>query len=271
MVDDFEAAFDALGQRLLDNAGGGLTRAEQRFNDLTRPLAKLVDEIPRLFESDDPAAIADTLLELLAKVAGFVEQLTIDHIRTHAGVIVDIVQTEFGLDSATLEHAVLAAARRHRREAGDDPRRPRRHPALEPSGDRVDDAPDRAPGEGLDPLPRAQRRPPRDADLRRVATVHRRRVEEARVPGQRHRRRARRAPRASRTSCRSPASARARSAPATPRPRRSSRSANTSGTRAGCSATRTSPGTRSGRARATSGSTAPARRSRAATAPTAST
>jgi hypothetical protein len=103
MVDDFEAAFEALGQRLLDHAGGGLVRAVERLNDLTRPLASLTEEIPDLFDGE-PAEIADKLLDLFARLAGFAEQLTLESIRTHTEVAVDIIQREFGLDSATLEH-----------------------------------------------------------------------------------------------------------------------------------------------------------------------
>ena len=102
MVDDIEAAFEALGQRLLDHAGGGLTRAVLKLNDLARPLARLTDEIPALFDGD-AAAIADKLLDLLGKLADLTGQLTIDHIRARTEVVVDVLQHELGLDSATLE------------------------------------------------------------------------------------------------------------------------------------------------------------------------
>jgi hypothetical protein len=102
MLDDIEAAFEALGQRLLDHAGGGLTRAVAKLNDLTRPLARLTTDLPDLFDGD-AAEIADRILALLAKLADLTGQLTIDHLRERTEVVVDVIQTELGLDSATLE------------------------------------------------------------------------------------------------------------------------------------------------------------------------
>ena len=102
MLDDIEQAFEALAQRLLDHAGGGFYRAVDKLNDLVRPLAPLATDLPDLFDGD-AEEIADRILALFAKLADLTSRLTIDHLRERAEIVVDVIQTELGLDSATLQ------------------------------------------------------------------------------------------------------------------------------------------------------------------------
>lgn len=109
VVTVLEDGMQALGDRLVQAAGGGIARAQARLQSLLAPVvASLTHLSTALPQAGDPAAVVEALLPLLEQVAAAVAGMTVDHLRTMVGTFLDVLQQDLGLTSAAVEGQVWA-------------------------------------------------------------------------------------------------------------------------------------------------------------------
>ncbi len=108
MTEDFIAACESLYERLLARAGTGLDRAVQRLGDAVRPLRSLIETLPERLDRDDPAEVANELLDLLGSLGTSASKLSIENIREQVKLVLDIVEQDLGLTPSALEDELWA-------------------------------------------------------------------------------------------------------------------------------------------------------------------
>ena len=100
-------AMEATARRVAQNMGDGLEKALQDFRSALDPflsgLTKLVDLLP---DSADPVEMIDLAIELFAKVADILKDLSIDQLRPVVAGFLDILKKDLKLSSATLQQQV---------------------------------------------------------------------------------------------------------------------------------------------------------------------
>jgi murein DD-endopeptidase MepM/ murein hydrolase activator NlpD len=108
MAQDLEAAFEALGKRLLEHAGVGFHAAVGRIGDLVAPLASMIKKLPELLDHDDAAEVASALLDLLGTLGEKTSGLSIEAVRKHVTLVLDVIEKDLGLTSSVLEDELWA-------------------------------------------------------------------------------------------------------------------------------------------------------------------
>ena len=109
ILEQFEAAGEAAGERFLANAEHGLDHARQRLGAMVEaPVAALEAKAKELGSVNGPDAALAAAHDLLTLVVTLAGDLTIDHIRALLTELLDIVETDLGLTPTFLETQLWA-------------------------------------------------------------------------------------------------------------------------------------------------------------------
>ena len=126
MVDDFIAALEAIGPRLVERAGTGFQRAIDHASDLAGAIPGAIESLTAIFDNDDAAEVAEGLLGLLESLAKTTGDLSIDGLRDGVTKVLSVLEEDLGLTREALEEeggaiADALVARLAITKAGSDP------------------------------------------------------------------------------------------------------------------------------------------------------
>jgi murein DD-endopeptidase MepM/ murein hydrolase activator NlpD len=104
-----EACAAPMGLRLLQRAGGDVSQAVLRLQNLLSPLGHALQNLSStLSATPDVGTVADFSVTLLGALAHGAAGLSIDTLRDRVGTVLDVLQTDLGLTTAALEAEIWA-------------------------------------------------------------------------------------------------------------------------------------------------------------------
>ena len=104
-----EACAQPLGLRLLQRAGGDVSHAVLRLQNLLSPLSHALQKLSSTLSApENTGAVAEFSVTLLTALAQGTAGLSIDTLRDRVGTVLDVLQTDLGLTTAAIEAEVWA-------------------------------------------------------------------------------------------------------------------------------------------------------------------
>ena len=104
-----EACAEPLGLRLLQRAGGDVSQAVLRLQNLLSPLSHALQTLSSTLSAPaEPGAVAEFTVTLLTALAHGAAGLSIDTLRDRVGTVLDVLQTDLGLTTAAIEAEIWA-------------------------------------------------------------------------------------------------------------------------------------------------------------------
>jgi murein DD-endopeptidase MepM/ murein hydrolase activator NlpD len=104
-----EACAEPMGLRLLQRAGGDVSHAVLRLQNLLSPLSHTLQTLSSTLSTPaEVGTVADFSVTLLTALAQGAAGLSIDTLRDRVGTVLDVLQTDLGLTTAAVEAEIWA-------------------------------------------------------------------------------------------------------------------------------------------------------------------
>ena len=111
LLQQLEAAVEAMAGRLLQRAGGGLERAVHHVRDLIQPAINQIQDVGDTFPADpDLGTLATYLLQELGVLAGDASGLAVDRLRPKVAAAIDVIEQDLGLTPTAVQDEIWALA-----------------------------------------------------------------------------------------------------------------------------------------------------------------
>ena len=104
-----EACAEPFGLRLMQRAGGDVSQAVLRLQNLLSPLSHTLQTLSASLSAPvGPGEVAEFSVALLSALAKGVAGLSVDTLRDRTGTVLDVLQTDLGLTAAAVEAEIWA-------------------------------------------------------------------------------------------------------------------------------------------------------------------